>query len=465
MAARPRHEALRGHITAILRQGFGASYDEIAHEVYLLGNTGRIDTLWGAVVIELKSDLRRELADVQARMPDYLADAARRNPRPPTGIATDGATFIGYQLIDGQLKELRRYETDPERPGELMAWLELLLSDDADLMPDARAVAQAFGRGSLAFSRARLTLQGLWHALKDDPEVRLKRDLWDGLLREAYGAEVGDDTLFLQHTYLAIIVGYRHLVSWLLDAETKWMLHANLKADGEPRMTLRERLDYQRTLSGQAALSDVRVVYTKAGTRLSATILHDKDPIIDHKAYWAVAKSIAEAAYLTAILNSAAVLAKIIDLQSHGQRDKRDFDNLVWTLPIPEYDDTEQLHRDLAAAAARAETIAATVELTETQHFTAKRRAIRAALTETGIAAENRNPRRRALAPVMVRSGRPTIRTPRHSKTPAHLFIAVQRNCKRLSKHITAPRDAHEGVQCPTSSPFRSGTLRPVGRR
>lgn len=55
---------------------------------------------------------------------------------------------------------------------------------------------------------------------------------------------------------------------------------------------------------------------------------------------------------------------------------------------IPEYDDTDQLHRDLAAAVAHAETIAAAVVLTDTQHFTAKRRAIRAALVTDGIAAE-----------------------------------------------------------------------------
>ena len=129
MSGRPRHEALRGHVTELLREGFGAPYDEIAHELYLLDNRGRIDTMWGATVIELKSDLRRELPDVRARMPDYLADAARRthSPRPVTGIATDGATFIGYQLIDGALTELRRYETNPERPNELMAWLEPLL--------------------------------------------------------------------------------------------------------------------------------------------------------------------------------------------------------------------------------------------------------------------------------------------------------------------------------------------------
>lgn len=86
--------------------------------------------------------------------------------------------------------------------------------------------------------------------------------------------------------------------------------------------------------------------------------------------------------------NSAAVLAKITDLQPHGQRDKRHFDNLVWTLPIPEYDAAEPLHRDLAAAAAHAETAAAAVPLTEAQYFTAKRRAIRDALAADGVAAE-----------------------------------------------------------------------------
>ncbi|MGH7120965.1 MAG: hypothetical protein ACREFP_18590 [Acetobacteraceae bacterium] len=91
---------------------------------------------------------------------------------------------------------------------------------------------------------------------------------------------------------------------------------------------------------------------------------------------------------MVAVINSASVLAGITDLQPHGQRDKRDFDNLVWTLPIPEYDDIDPLHRDLAAAASHAEEIAAAVELKDGQHFTAMRRAIRAALAADGVAAE-----------------------------------------------------------------------------
>jgi len=82
------------------------------------------------------------------------------------------------------------------------------------------------------------------------------------------------------------------------------------------------------------------------------------------------------------------VLRKIVDFQPHGQRDPRDFDKLVWTLPIPEYSDADPLHRDLAAVAARAETIAAGADLSAADHFTAKRRAIRAALAAAGIAEE-----------------------------------------------------------------------------
>jgi hypothetical protein len=208
LAGRPRHEALRGHVTELLRSGFGAPYEEIGQEVYLLDGAGRIDTMWGATVIELKSDLKRELDDVLARLPVYLADAASRSrsPRPVTGLATDGATFIAYALRDGTLHELARYATDPERPNELMAWLEPLLSDRPDILPEPRAVVQAFGRASLTFGQSRMALDALWAVLRDDPEVRLKRDLWDGLLREAYGEDVGEDALFLQHTYLTIVV-------------------------------------------------------------------------------------------------------------------------------------------------------------------------------------------------------------------------------------------------------------------
>ena len=208
MASRPRHEALRGLVTELLREGFGAAFSELEHERYLVDNSGRIDVTWGATVIELKSDLRREERDVVARMPDYLADACRRSApgRTTVGLATDGATLLAYAFSGGMLAPIGRYEVEVEHPERLLSWLEPLLAPVPEVMPTPIAVALSFGRHSLAFGRAHAELRRLWAEVGHHPEVRLKRDLWDGLLRQVYGDDVGSDALFLQHTYLTILV-------------------------------------------------------------------------------------------------------------------------------------------------------------------------------------------------------------------------------------------------------------------
>ena len=219
MASRPRHEALRGLVTELLREGFGAAFSELEHERYLVDNSGRIDVAWGATVIELKSDLRREERDVVARMPDYLADAGRGSApdRTTVGLATDGATLLAYALDHGALAQIGRYDVDVEHPERLLSWLEPLLSPVPEVMPTPIAVALTFGRYSLAFGRAHTGLERLWAEVGGHPEVRLKRNLWDGLLRQVYGDDVGSDALFLQHTYLTILV--KAIAARVLDLE------------------------------------------------------------------------------------------------------------------------------------------------------------------------------------------------------------------------------------------------------
>jgi hypothetical protein len=180
--------------------------------------------------------------------------------------------------------------------------------------------------------------------------------------------------------------GYRGLAAWLRDAEAKWNEHSNKAADGSPRVTLAQSLNHLQKLTAQALRAPIRVLYTKAGTRLSACWLEDDDVIIDHKAYWSAAHSLEEAAFVTAVLNTSIVLDRVKDLQPVGQRDPRDFDNLVWTLPIPEFDANDAVHTDLAAAALHAAEVAARVELPDNAHFTTKRRLVREALEAEGVA-------------------------------------------------------------------------------
>lgn len=95
LASRPRHEALRGHMTELLRSGFDASHDEIAHEVYLLDGSGRMDTLWGAtVIVQEVLVAARHRGDREQRTADqatlYWTAAAGAN----AGVAAD-ATGAG----------------------------------------------------------------------------------------------------------------------------------------------------------------------------------------------------------------------------------------------------------------------------------------------------------------------------------------------------------------------------------
>jgi SAM-dependent methyltransferase len=180
--------------------------------------------------------------------------------------------------------------------------------------------------------------------------------------------------------------GHRHLAAWLREIEGKWVAHCSKREDGKPRMSLAAQLDHLRKLSLQIPAIGMKVVYSKAGTVLSAAILDDPRVIIDHKAYWAVTRGIEEARYITVVLNSATVLARIAPMQPRGAGGPRDFDNLVWELPIPEYDRRRPLHGELADAAAHAERVAAAVGLREGAHFTSQRRAIRDALAADGIA-------------------------------------------------------------------------------
>ena len=205
LATRPGHEAVRTQFAEILRHAFGANYLDLDHEVRMPEIHGRADTLFGATVIEFKRDLRREMDDVLNRLPDYLMDRERQTRRRYLGIATDGATFLAYELREGSLIEIGRHETRPDQPEALLAWLEPALSARDDLPPDPLTILRELGRASLTFARARGVLETMWSELSAHPEVALKRQLWDSLLRVVYGTAVGDDSLFLQHTYLTIV--------------------------------------------------------------------------------------------------------------------------------------------------------------------------------------------------------------------------------------------------------------------
>ncbi|MEP6786544.1 MAG: hypothetical protein ABI898_12520 [Sphingomonadales bacterium] len=205
LATRPGHEKVRSLLYKLLTDGLGASSRDVTFEHQTFEIRGRIDALLGRTVIEVKSDLRRETFDKQ--LASYLKDRRNLTGSNFVGIVTDGATFSVHELGDDDetLVELGAHSPNPDDPGRLLSWLESVVALQDRLLPDIPRIRIELGRESVLYRRAMRELRTLWERLADHPEVALKRQLWDRLLRVAYGTEIDAPELFFQHTYLVIL--------------------------------------------------------------------------------------------------------------------------------------------------------------------------------------------------------------------------------------------------------------------
>lgn len=206
LITRPKHEKVRFLVGKLLTDGLGApSRDVIFEEQTKIDVRGRIDALLGRTVIEIKSDLRNEKYETQ--LAGYLKDKRSQTGEDFVGIVTDGALFSVHELsADGDtLDKIGEYKPSIDQPQKLLPWLESVVALQDRLSPEVERIKLELGRESILYKRAMRELGALWERVGNDPEVAVKRQLWDRLLRVAYGSEIEAPELFLQHSYLVIV--------------------------------------------------------------------------------------------------------------------------------------------------------------------------------------------------------------------------------------------------------------------
>jgi len=174
--------------------------------------------------------------------------------------------------------------------------------------------------------------------------------------------------------------GYDGLFGWMRKAEAVWNGHR------PSEISFVQQLDYYGKLATQFPIAPLRVVYTESGTNPAACILRNRSNVNGHKLYWAPVDNEDEASYLCIVLNCEVSRSRIEAYQSRGQWGARDFDKVMFNLPIPRFEAADPLHTDLAAAAAEAETIAAAVPIADGVKFQRARKLVRDALIDAGLA-------------------------------------------------------------------------------
>lgn len=149
--------------------------------------------------------------------------------------------------------------------------------------------------------------------------------------------------------------GHRHASRWFHEAEQKWDENRTEKSAVQGN-DLHWRLDYQRTLTNQNVKDKFVVLYTSSSKDASACVLDrsnenvqlDVPFIVDHKTYWVAVKSLEEAHYLCAFLNSGFVNDIIKDFQSTGLMGARDVHKTVLGVPLPKFNPRNNEHKELA---------------------------------------------------------------------------------------------------------------------
>jgi hypothetical protein len=205
LASRPGHDEVKADFRDLLVREFGVELGALDFERRVPEVRGRLDALIGRTVFEAKSDLDREWADVERRMPDYLADREREERERFTGIASDGRKWAVFELNEGVLVRIKETTLDPEKGEVFLAWLDGAVALKASLPPDPLTIRAELGQDSVAYRFVDRGLRAVWDTLKDHPAEALKRQLWANMLKLVYGREVEGDALWFQHSYLVVV--------------------------------------------------------------------------------------------------------------------------------------------------------------------------------------------------------------------------------------------------------------------
>ena len=181
------------------------------------------------------------------QLDDYLDASQRAGKGLRTGILSDGKYWLLRWPGAGKPKTQRPYGLVLENAEgwvPLYEWLrdEALVSLE-NIPPDKESIEKHFGTFSPVYERDIDALRKLYYGVASEETIRVKRRLWQDLLRTALGEtaqtpqEMND--LFIRHTYLTAVIGIVVQASFGMDVR--------LMAEREPADLLLGREFYSRT--------------------------------------------------------------------------------------------------------------------------------------------------------------------------------------------------------------------------
>ena len=185
---------------------------EVPVKTEVLQLRGRIDTVFGNLIIEFKRDLRKSIDEAEEELLKYFQSYKEKFPdNNYLGIANDGIDFIVYQPIfeNNIIKKMEiisEFNLEKANTLEVFLWFDSYFFTSDKIQPTSQDLKRRFGLDSPTYLSLKTQLLELFDKVKDDKPVNVKYESWRKYLEIVYGDKPQELELFMKHTYLSTLV-------------------------------------------------------------------------------------------------------------------------------------------------------------------------------------------------------------------------------------------------------------------
>lgn len=202
--------------SSFIQKVFGIQAEELDFEVSVkaaaLKLRGRIDAVFGNLIIEFKKDLKSGISVAEDELLKYFQAFHEKYPDVRyLGMANDGINFRVYQPIfqDNivvKLDPIDKIDLEKASPEDAFLWFDSYLFTSEKVVPTSKDLKKRFGLESPTFATVRTQLRELFTRVQAVRNVQVKYDNWARFLEIIYGDKPNERDLFFKHTYLSAFV-------------------------------------------------------------------------------------------------------------------------------------------------------------------------------------------------------------------------------------------------------------------
>lgn len=172
---------------------------------------GRIDAVFGNVIIEFKKDLPSGLETAKVELKKYFQSYLEKSETNFIGIANDGIHFkVFYPIIDSNevigVEEIDAIDLEKRSAKEIFLWFDSYFFSTEKIVPTSEDIKRRFGLDSPTFASIHRKLAELFEKALIDKRTEIKYQSWNRYLEIVYGNKPDERKLFFKHTYLSTFV-------------------------------------------------------------------------------------------------------------------------------------------------------------------------------------------------------------------------------------------------------------------